>query len=357
MSRKIEQLRREIDRLDDEILEKLLARAECTRQIGVAKSETGHPVYDPAREEAILGRLGEKAGRRLPACALRAIFGEIFSCCRSLEEPLRIAYLGPEATFTYQAALGTFGTAVGYLPCKSIGSVFNAVEKKQAAYGVVPVENSNEGMVNHTLDMFIESELHIVKEVMLPVRHHLLGAVPLEKIRRVYSHPQALAQCAKWLEENLPGVLLRETESTAAAVRRVARLANAAAIGPETAARLYGVPVLAGDIQDSSRNMTRFLVIGRHFARPSGRDRTSVLFSIRDRVGALHDMLIPFTSQGLNLTRIESRPTRKKAWEYVFFVDFIGFRDDPAVKKALAELEQMCLFLRVLGSYPVADDS
>lgn len=355
MDKKIEQIRREIDRIDEELLGKLAERIRKTKKIGMVKKEAGRPVYDPAREALILQRLEKKAGKRVPAGSMRAIFQEIFSCCRALEEAITIAYLGPEATFTHQAAVKTFGPEAGYLPVKSVAAIFSAVEKKQAAYGVVPIENSTEGMVSHTLDMFIDSELKIVKEVMLPVRHHLLGPGELGEVRHVYSHPQAFGQCEKWLEENLSGVALHETDSTVVALKKIARLKNAAAIASETASLLHGVPIIARDIHDSTHNVTRFLVVGNHATEKSGRDRTSILFSIRDRVGALHDMLVPFSRQGLNLTRIESRPTKKRAWEYVFFVDFIGYREDPPVRKALGELEEMCLFLKVLGSYPVAD--
>lgn len=356
MSRKIDEIRRSIDRIDLEILELLKQRAGETAEIGRVKKESGRTVYDPAREARVVERLLGKNRAVFPEKGLRAVFGEIFSACRALEEPLKIAYLGPEATFTHQAALRTFGAQSEYLARKGVALIFESVAKEQADYGLVPIENSNEGMVSHTLDMFLDSELRIVREVMFPVQHHLLGRCPFESVRHVYSHPQALAQCGRWLEENLAGVTVHEAESTAAAVRKVARLQNSAAIGSEIASLVYGVPVLRREIQDSSRNFTRFLVIGRHYAEKSGRDRTSILFSIRDRVGALHDMLLPFSNHGLNLTRIESRPTRRRAWEYVFFVDFMGYKDDPEAVAALSELENLCLFIKILGSYPAGDD-
>lgn len=352
----IEKIREQIDRIDGEILALLQQRAEEIIQIGEIKKENGRPVYDPARERKILERLKKENKSRLSGDAIAAIFQEVFSSCRFLEYPLRIAYFGPEATFTHQAALKTFGSQAQYIPQRVISSVFSCVEKGQADYGLVPVENSNEGVVSHTLDMFLDSDLNIVNEVMLPIRHHLLGHGSLKEVKEVYSHTQPLAQCQKWLEEHLTDVTLHETDSTVAAVKIVANRRNAAAVASEIASMLYTVPIIERDIQDHSRNFTRFLVIGRHFAEKSGKDRTSVLFSIKDRVGALHDMLIPFQKNGLNLTKIESRPTKRRAWEYVFFVDFLGYRDDPAAKAALAELEKMCLFLKILGSYPVADE-
>ena len=357
MDKEIDAVRREIDGIDEKILSLLRERAEKIVNIGALKKEKGRVVYDPARERRILERLKSQNKGRLSEEDVSAIFQEIFSSCRFLEYPLRIAYLGPEATFTHQAALKTFGSRTQYIPQKSIASVFNCVEKNQADYGVVPVENSTEGVVSHTLDMFLDLDLKIVNEVLLPVRHHLLTYSTLKEIREVYSHPQALAQCQNWLEQNLSEVTLHETESTAEATKLVARKKKAAAIASEIASRLYNIPILVQDIQDHSRNYTRFLVVGNHFTEKSGRDRTSILFSIKDRVGALHDMLVPFRQHGVNLTKIESRPTKRRAWEYVFFVDFIGYRDDPPVQQALAELEKLCLFLKILGSYPVADES
>ena len=352
----IEEIREKIDRIDGEVLALLQQRVAEILKIGAIKKEDGKPIYDPAREKKILERLKKENKSRLSGEAIVSIFQEIFSSCRFLEFPLRIAYFGPEATFTHQAALKTFGSQAQYISQKVISSVFSCVEKGQADYGLVPVENSNEGVVNHTLDMFLDSDLKIVNEVLLPIRHHLLSHSSMKEIKEVYSHPQPLAQCQNWLEEHLTDVVLHETDSTTAAAKIVANKKDAAAIASEIASMLYAVPILERDIQDHSRNFTRFLVIGRHYAEKSGRDRTSVLFSIKDRVGALHDMLIPFRQNGLNLTKIESRPTKRRAWEYVFFVDFLGYREDAAVKTALAELEKLCLFLKILGSYPMADE-
>ncbi|HNQ34707.1 MAG TPA: prephenate dehydratase [bacterium] len=356
MDKEIEKRRQAINKLDSQLLKLLSERAARIVEIGRLKKEKGLTFYDPARERRILERLKKENPGPLNSEAVGAIFMEVISSCRFLEYPTRIAYLGPEATFTHQAALKTFGSQALFLPQKSTSSVFSAVEKSGADYGVVPVENSTEGVVSHTLDMFMDSDLKIVNEVLLPVRHHLLGFGSLKEVREVYSHPQALGQCQRWLEENLVKVTLHETESTAEAARLVSNRKGAAALASEIAATLYGLPIMVRDVQDHSRNYTRFLVIGRHFSGRTGRDRTSILFSIKDRVGALHDMLLPFQGQGLNLTKIESRPTKRRAWEYVFFVDFLGYKDDPEVREALSELEKLCLFLRVLGSYPVADE-
>jgi len=358
MDKNIEQVRERIDRIDGQILKLLNQRVQETVTIGALKKEKGKAIYDPARERRILEKLKGESRGPLAEEAVNALFQEIFSVSRPLEYPLRIAHFGPEATFTHQAALKTFGTQAEYFSQKSIPSVFSFIEKRQADYGIVPVENSTEGIVNHTLDMFLDSDLKIVNEVMLPIRNHLLGFGSWKKVNEVYSHPQPLAQCQNWLEENLTDVTLHETESTAEAAKLVKKKkGRTAAIASEIAATLYGVPILIRDIQDNIRNYTRFLVIGTHFAERSGRDRTSVLFSIKDRVGALHDMLVPFRKEGLNLTKIESRPTKRRAWEYVFFVDFLGYKDEPAVQKALSELKDLCLFLKILGSYPIADEA
>ena len=238
------------------------------------------------------------------------------------------------------------------VPVKSIGQIFAKVEKKQADFGVVPIENSTEGVVSHTLDMFLDSDLKICAEIILEISHHLLGKGDLKGVRKVYSHPQALAQCRDWLEENLPTAGLLEVESTARAAQTTVREKDSAAIASDVAASLYGLKIMASHIEDRPSNYTRFLVIGRDYSEKSGQDKTSILFSIKDRVAALYDMLSPFKNHAINLTKIESRPTKRKAWEYVFFLDFMGHKDDESVKKALAELEEECFFLKILGSYP-----
>lgn len=349
----LKKLRRKIDSLDRQTVELLNTRAKAVKMIGEIKSLRGEEYYAPERErEVLLKALKENRGP-LSQEAVREIFSEILHACRALQRRLKIAYLGPEATFTHLAAMKNFGKSAEYIPAKSISDVFSEVEKARADYGVVPIENSTEGVVNHTLDMFIESDLKICAETLLEISHYLLSrAKSIEKIERIYSHGQALAQCRNWTEEHLPNAELIETASTAEAAQKASKEKNAAAIASELAAGLYGLKVIASRIEDRADNFTRFLVISKNFPNPSGIDRTSILFSIKDRVGALHDMLIPFKKNGINLTKIESRPTKKKAWEYIFFVDFVGHIAESKVKKALRELEEQCLYLKILGSYP-----
>jgi chorismate mutase/prephenate dehydratase len=281
---------------------------------------------------------------------------EIVHVSRNLQKPLRIAYFGPEATFTHQAALRQFGRAVPLMPCKSISDVFAEVERDRADYGVVPVENSTEGVVNHTLDMFIESPLSICSELEMPIHLALLGRrskASLHKtIKILYAFGQPLAQCRRWIETHLPLARVVEAASTAQSAQLAAKNPHAAAVASPIAAAIYGLDILASRIEDSPNNFTRFLVIGKTAAARTGRDKTSILFSIKDHVGALHDILVPFRKYGLNMTKIESRPTRQRAWEYVFFVDFLGHQSDKKVQQALSLLEKSCVFLKILGSYP-----
>ena len=348
----LRKLREEIDEIDSKLLELLNRRAEKVLEVARAKSRAKKSYYSPGREKRILMRLIRENKGPLPKEALAEIFHLILKTSLALEKKLRVGYLGPPATFTHQAALKAFGKGSEFVPMRSIGQVFTEVEKNQVDFGVVPVENSTEGVVSHTLDMFLDSSLKICSEIILEISHHLLGRGELKNITKVYSHSQALAQCQNWLEENLPKAKLIEVESTARAAQRAVKEANSAAIASDVAASLYRLRVLASHIEDRANNYTRFFVIGRSYAERCGNDKTSILFSIKDRVGALYDMLSPFRKQGINLTKIESRPTKKRPWEYVFFVDFIGHKDDEPVKKALSELEEKCLFLRVLGSYP-----
>lgn len=351
----LDEWRARIDAIDRQILDLLNQRAEAAIQVGRIKQDTGAERYVPEREQELLERLLRLNPGPLPAGAIRAIWREIFSASLTLQRPLQIAYLGPEATFTHQAALQGFGDSAEYLAARGIPEIFAEVERGRADFGVVPVENSTEGSVNHTLDRLIDSPLLISGEILLEIHHALLGRAPdLGGVKVVYSHPQALAQCRQWLAAELPDVPPVEVASTAAAVERAREEPTAAAIASELAGRLYDLPVLRSRIEDAAHNVTRFLIIGLRAMGPSGRDKTSILFSIKDEVGALYRMLEPFAANALNLTRIESRPTKRRPWEYVFFVDFEGHRDDPAVHAALAELRTRCLFLKVLGSYPSA---
>ncbi len=323
--------------------------------MGRLKSARGETFFAPERERTILARLARTNPGPLTAEALRAIYREIFSTTLALEHPRVTAYLGPEDTFTHVAALQQFGTQADYRPCTTISDVFAEVERGRADCGVVPIENSIEGAVNHTLDMFMESPLVICAEVLLKISHSLVAKGPRRQIRTVYSHPQVFGQCRQWLERHLPQVELVEVSSTATAAERAARHRFAAAIATPMAARRHGLKILASSIQDHAENVTRFLVIGTTQSTPTGEDKTSLMFSVKDRVGALHDMLIPFKRQRINLTKIESRPSKRRPWEYYFFVDLIGHALQPKVQRALRMLERQCTFLKILGAYPMAE--
>ena len=345
--------RSRINELDEQILNLLNERAAAALRIGELKRQHELPYYSPEREAEIIDRLLRLNAGPLPAEAVRAIWREILSASRALEHPLPVAYLGPPATFTHQAAALHFGSAARFAPQGSIADVFSAVEKGHAELGVVPVENSTEGSINLTLDLLIESPLVITGEILSEVVQQLLSRAPeIAAIRTVCSHPQALAQCRQWLAVNLPDVAVVEAASTVAAVERAAADPTVGAIASELAAQLYGVPVLRSRIEDNPFNSTRFLVLGRRPIPPSGKDKTSILCSIKHEVGALAKFLDPFARHGLNLTKIESRPTKRRPWEYVFFVDFEGHQTTPPVQATLAEARRLCLFLKVLGSYP-----
>jgi len=348
-------LRRKIDKVDKKIVEALNIRANITVEIARIKNKLGKSIYSPDREREVLRRVTAVNKGILNAAALEAIYREIMSCSLALEKPLGIAYLGPQATFTHLAALKRFGQQVNYIACQSITDVFLEVERETADYGVVPIENSIEGAVTHTLDMFMDADLKICAQILLDVAHNLLANCPKAKIRRVYSNPQVFGQCRLWLQENLPEAERIEVSSTTRAAQLAAREKNSACIASSLAAKVYKLKIVARDIEDSPHNFTRFLVIGKDDVPVTGQDKTSVMFSIKDRVGALHEMLLPFKKYGVNLTKIESRPSKRKAWDYYFFVDLQGHRDNPKVKKALAELENKCKFLKIMGSYPTGE--
>jgi chorismate mutase/prephenate dehydratase len=351
----LRQLRRRIDGLDEKIVRILNQRARITLEIAKIKHKTGASIYSPDREREVLQRLSRLNRGPLDKQGLQAVYREVMSASLALEKPLKIAYLGPQASFSHLAALKRFGSRLGHLPCDSIPEVFREVERGGADYGVVPIENSIEGAVSHTLDMFMDSDLCICSEILLDVSHNLLARCAKSEIRLVYSNPQVFGQCRIWLRENLPEAELLEVSSTTRAAQIASQERKSACVASALAAKVYGLRVLARDIEDSPHNITRFLVIGRADAAATGRDKTSVLFSIKDRVGALYDMLLPFKKHGINLTKIESRPSKKKAWDYYFFVDLQGHRENPAVKKALAALNDKCKFLKVLGSYPIGE--
>jgi chorismate mutase / prephenate dehydratase len=355
------ELRRAIDAVDDELLRLLNERARLVKEVGDLKAALHQPFYVPDRERQIVERLQDANDRHagpFPTEALRPVFSEIISACLSLEHPLRVAFLGPEATFTHMAARSRFGLSARYVPAATIAGVFAEIDKGLADLGVVPIENSTEGVVNSTLDMFIDSPLVISAEIVLEVSHCLLTRDgTIDHVQKVYSHPQALAQCRGWLTANVPRAALIEVASTALAARLAKDDPVAAAVASELAGQLYDLRVAKHKIEDEVKNVTRFLVLGREPAPPSsgGRDKTSLMLTVRDEPGILHKMLQPLAARGVNLTRIESRPSRRRAWDYVFFIDLDGHATRAEVAAALGDLRAACETVKVLGSYPRAE--
>ena len=352
--KKLSDLRKKIDKLDADIVRLINERGEISCGIGELKKKKNEPIYSPDRESKVYEKVSKNNKGPLSDASINSIYSEIMSACISLEESKRIAYLGPEMTFTNQAALKKFGSSVEYISADSISEVFSEVEKGNACYGVVPIENSTEGAVNHTLDMFVGSPLRICSEISLPIRHSLLSkSGNLRDIKKIYSKSEVFGQCRKWIEKNLPGAKLHAASSTARAAQIVSKELRAACIASELVSKKYKLKVLAKSIEDSATNVTRFLVIGDHIGKATGRDKTSVMFSVKDRPGVLHDMLSSFKASGINLTKIESRPSKKGLWKYYFFVDLEGHCEDKKIKKALGSLEKKCHFLKILGSYPM----
>lgn len=352
---KIQECRQAIDRIDDEILRLLNERSKNVIEIGHRKKEQNADahLHTPAREAEIVERLTRQNSGLFPNEAIRPVYREIMSASLSLEGPQTVAYLGPPATFTHLASLHKFGESAKCVPVTSIKEVFEEVERGRAQFGVVPIENSTEGVVNHTLDMFIDSSLQIYGEIMQEIAHHLLSkADHMEAIKTIYSHPHAIAQCRHWLETNLPQAQICEMASTARAAEQSAEDPTSAAIASELAAQLYGLRILKSRIEDNINNYTRFLVLSRRPSDRTGKDKISIMLSVKDKAGALYDLLRPFASHGINMTKIESRPSRRKAWEYIFFVDLEGHQEEDRIRKALDEVKGRCLFLKILGSYP-----
>lgn len=349
----LKNLRKRIDSIDKNITELLNLRAKVIIEVAKQKNKSKASAYSPDRERDVLRKIADTNKGPLSREALEAIYREIMSVSLSLEKPLKIAYMGPEASFSQLAALKRFGSQVEYVACNNITDVFSQVERDTADFGVVPIENSIEGAVSHTLDMFVDSDLKICSQIILDVQHNLLSNYPRRKIKKIYSNPQVFGQCRIWLQENLSCAQLVEVSSTTHAAQIAAKEKNSACIASLLAAKVYKLKVLASDIEDSPNNITRFLVIGKTYAGKTSHDKTSILFSIKDKVGALHDMLLPFRKYKINLTKIESRPSKKKAWDYYFFADLEGHIDSLRVKMALEDLENRCKFLKVLGSYPI----
>lgn len=344
--------RKAIDALDAQIVRLLNERTKHVLEIGKLKHKDGEEIYAPHRELAVFNRVCKLNQGPIPDESIRAIYREIMSSSLSVEKSMTIAYLGPEATFTHQAAIKKFGSSLRYSAQKTIADVFTDVSRGRAEYGVVPVENSTEGVVTHTLDMFVDSELKIVAQIVLPIQQCLLSRVPRAQIQKLYVHPQSLAQCRVWISKNFPHAEIIETSSNARSAELAVKDKKSAAIAGALAAAQYGLTVLEKDIQDNTANATRFLVLGRKCSPATGNDRTSLMFSVVDSVGALHRALAPFRRYRINMTKIESRPSKRKAWEYFFFVNCDGHQADRRVAKALEQLNQHCSFVKVLGSYP-----
>jgi len=354
----LDELRRKIDEIDSQLLSLINERVRLASEIGIHKNRQGDaPYYVPSREAEIIRRLLDRNEGVISDASIHGIFREIIGACLAREHAFSVAYLGPEGTFTYAAARRQFGSSASLQSCKSFEEVFDEVEAGRTSYGVVPVENAFEGAVTHTLDLFMDCNVSICAEILLGIEHHLLThAKRLADVTVVYSRPEILAQCRLWLQRYLPGVRLREAESSAAAAEQVAELGgNTAAIASREMAARLGMNILKENIEDHHGNTTRFLVIGQHDSSPSGEDKTAVLMSSPNRPGALHGLLEPFSGRGIGLSRIESRPSKKKLWEYVFFVDLIGHREEASVSEALDEIRGLPgAWLKVLGSYPVS---
>ncbi|BBL71689.1 prephenate dehydratase [Methylogaea oryzae] len=357
MTQPLSEIRKQIDALDAEILELFNRRARLAQEVAEAKLAAGETdnFYRPEREAQVLQRVRDLNQGPLDDDSVARLFRELMSACLALEKPLTVAFLGPAGTFSQQAAYKHFGHAVQAVPLPAIDEIFRAVESGDCQFGVVPVENSTEGVITHTLDSFLNSSLGICGEVSLRIHHNLMGKqADLAAIRKVFSHQQSLAQCRRWLDRYLPGAERVAVSSNAEAARLAAETPDSAAVAGETAADIYGLAVLQRNIEDEADNTTRFLVIGRLAVGPTGRDKTSLLISTGNQPGALHRALAPFAQHGISMSKIESRPSRRGAWDYVFFIDVEGHRDDAGVAEALRVAQAEVSFVKVLGSYPRA---
>lgn len=349
--------RKDIDEIDGQILSLLSRRQDVAAEIGKLKRDLGFEIMDHAREQEVLRRLVSNSNKNLSADAIRAIYSEIISAARSVQQVPTVAYLGPEATFSHQAALNLYGQSSTYRAAETIEEVFGLVEKGICEWGVVPIENSYEGSVNITLDLFYEYDLKINAEFFLRIRHHLLSKVEdVTNIKHLYSHPMPIAQCRLWIKDHLAGIPIKEVASTSLAARISADESGVAAIGSRLSAQTYELNILEENIEDQPDNVTRFLVIGKTQQEPTGKDKTSLLFFLRHVPGALHRVLEPLAKRNVNLSRIESRPMKTRNWEYLFFVDIDGHKQNRNVSDALKEMEEYCAFMKLLGSYPAGGE-
>lgn len=350
----LQRLRESIDRVDDRILEALNERAKLARAVGSLKAGQA---YRPEREAQVLTRIKERNPGPLSGETVALLFREIMSACLALERPITVAYLGPQGTFSERATLKHFGLAAEAMPTNSIDEVFRCVESGAADFGVVPVENSTEGAVGRSLDLMPQTPMKVCGEVIVRIHHNLMAKVApkdLADIRRVFSHGQSLGQCHEWLNANLPHAERIAVASNAEAARRAAEEPGSAAVAGEMAAEHYGLEILHANIEDEPNNTTRFLILGDYQPKPSGRDKTSLVLSARNRAGAVYEMLTPFAKRGVSMTKFESRPSRVAVWDYLFFVDIEGHREDPQVAEALEEVGRIAGYIKVLGSYPAA---
>ena len=348
----LDKFRSQIDDLDEKIVKLLNQRIKVVQEIGKTKKNSGDEIYVPARERAVFEKITKLNDGPLPNESAHAIYREIMSAALALETDMKISYLGPEATFTHQAARSKFGASVEYIPAGTISDVFYSIQNRSADYGVVPIENSTEGAVTHTFDQFAKMPLKICAEIYLPISLMLLSNYNLKDLRVIYSKQEVFGQCRNWIEKNVPNVELVSVESTTKAVTLAREEKNSASIAGISASELYGIDVIAENIQDIHGNSTRFLVIGHNYGDSSGNDKTSLVLGVKHEAGSLYRILSIFKNKGINLSKIESRPNRNKAWEYYFFVDVDGHVYDSPLNKAIEELKKECITLTILGSYP-----
>ena len=354
--KELEKLRREIDGIDDRILNLLNKRSRIVLDIAHIKRNSNAKFYSPERERQILERLTANNKGPIPDATLKVIFREIISASLSLEEPLKVACLGPLATYTHLAAIRYFGSSAQFVPVPTIKDVFDVVESGKVDFGVVPIENSTEGVISYTIDLFMDYDLKVSAEVMLRITHNLLSKRgDKSRIKKIYSFSPPTAQCRRWLAANMAGIPIVEATSSAHAAELASRDDEGSAIASELAAEVYNLEFVERSIEDNKYNLTRFMVISKEFPQKSGKDKTSIMFSIKDKPGALYNILEPFKKAKLNLTKIESRPSRRRAWEYIFFVDIEGHIEDKKLKEAVEMMKENCLYLKILGSYPQGD--
>ena len=347
-------IRKQIDTIDKQLLALLAQRVDCVHTVGEIKKKEGLQIYAPEREELLLQKLVSMADDKIPEKSVRAIYREIMSCALALEDDLKIAYLGPAGTWTHQAAIKKFGHSVEYSSQANFAEVFDQVARRKADYGVVPIENSTEGAVSHTLDLFVDSSLKICAQILLRIENGLMACIPREEIKTLYSHPQVFGQCRNWILKHFPDVDLVEVSSTTKAASLAKKYAadGAAAMGGPLAAQMHDLVMLDECIQDRATNTTRFLVIGEKSCPPTGKDRTSILFSTKDKPGSLVKVLQIFDSIGVNMSKIESRPSKQRDWEYNFYVDLAGHSEDEKISSGIEQLSEHCSMVKILGSYP-----